>query len=112
MEMIGQADQRPLPADRAARRGRHGDHLARRRRAARSRGRRQAPARRSIGNDAGFAARFKQEARAAGSLSHPNIVPVYDYGTDADGAQFIVMQLVEGDDLAALLRERRPPGDR
>ncbi|HEY8177817.1 MAG TPA: Stk1 family PASTA domain-containing Ser/Thr kinase [Candidatus Limnocylindria bacterium] len=58
------------------------------------------------GKDAGFAARFKQEARAAGSLQHPNIVPVYDYGTDTDGAQFIVMQLVEGDDLAALLRER------
>ena len=33
-------------------------------------------------------------------------MPVYDYGTDTDGAQFIVMQLVEGDDLAALLRER------
>ena len=62
--------------------------------------------REQYGNDPGFAARFKQEARAAGSLQHPNIVPVYDYGTDADGAQFIVMQLVEGDDLAALLRER------
>jgi hypothetical protein len=62
--------------------------------------------REQYGNDAGFAARFKQEARAAGSLQHPNIVSVYDYGTDADGAQFIVMQLVEGDDLAAFLRER------
>ena len=58
------------------------------------------------GSDAGFAARFRQEARAAGSLSHPNIVSIYDYGTDADGNQFIVMQLVEGDDLATLLRER------
>ena len=66
-----------------------------------------------FGSDAGFAARFKQEARSAGSLSHPNIVSVYDYGTDAeDGAQFIVMQLVEGENLATLLRERRPPGDR
>jgi eukaryotic-like serine/threonine-protein kinase len=62
--------------------------------------------REQFGNDAGFAARFRQEARAAGSLSHPNIVPVYDYGTDAEGAQFIVMQLVEGDTLASLLRER------
>ena len=62
--------------------------------------------REQYGNDPGFAARFKQEARAAGSLQHPNIVPVYDYGTDTDGAQYIVMQLVEGDDLAALLRER------
>ena len=62
--------------------------------------------REQYGNDEGFAARFRQEARAAGSLQHPNIVPVYDYGTDTDGSQFIVMQLVEGDDLAALLRER------
>jgi serine/threonine-protein kinase len=62
--------------------------------------------REQFGSDAGFAARFRQEARAAGSLSHPNIVPVYDYGTDADGTQFIVMQLVEGDTLATLLRER------
>jgi hypothetical protein len=62
--------------------------------------------REQFSSDAGFAARFRQEARAAGSLSHPNIVPVYDYGTDADGTQFIVMQLVEGDTLATLLRER------
>ena len=59
-----------------------------------------------FGNDPGFAARFKQEARSAGSLSHPNIVSVYDYGTDAEtGGQFIVMQLVDGDDLAAILHK-------
>src|SRR3989337_1269110 len=52
--------------------------------------------RRQFCNDAGFAARFKQEARSAGSLSPPNIVPVYDYGTDAEsGGQFIVMQLLD-----------------
>ncbi|HET6744239.1 MAG TPA: protein kinase, partial [Candidatus Limnocylindria bacterium] len=62
--------------------------------------------REQYGSDPGFANRFRHEARAAGSLSHPNIVPVYDYGTDTDGAQFIVMQLVEGDDLATILRER------
>src|SRR5918995_712319 len=62
--------------------------------------------REQFGSDPGFANRFRHEARAAGSLSHPNIVPVYDYGTDTDGSQFIVMQLVEGDDLATLLRER------
>jgi eukaryotic-like serine/threonine-protein kinase len=62
--------------------------------------------REQFGSDAGFAARFRQEARAAGSLSHPNIVPVYDYGTDTDGSQFIVMQLVEGENLATLLKER------
>jgi hypothetical protein len=62
-----------------------------------------------FGNDPGFAARFKQEARSAGSLSHPNIVSVYDYGTDAEtGGQFIVMQLIDGEDLATILQERGP----
>jgi serine/threonine-protein kinase len=57
--------------------------------------------------DPGFAARFKQEARSAGGLSHPNIVSVYDYGTDGtDGEQYIVMELVEGRDLATILRDR------
>src|SRR5215210_943744 len=57
--------------------------------------------------DPGFAARFKQEARAAGGLGHPNIVGVYDYGTDgADGEQYIVMELINGSDLAAILRDR------
>jgi hypothetical protein len=58
-------------------------------------------------SDPGFAARFKLEARSAGGLSHPNIVSVYDYGTDGeDGEQFIVMELVEGRDLSGVLRER------
>ncbi len=62
-----------------------------------------------FGNDPGFAARFKQEARSAGSLSHPNIVSVYDYGTDAEtGGQFIVMQLIDGQDLAAILEKNGP----
>ena len=57
--------------------------------------------------DPGFAARFKQEARSAGGLSHPNIVGVYDYGTDgADGDQYIVMELIEGNDLSTILRDR------
>jgi len=57
--------------------------------------------------DAGFAARFKQEARSAGGLSHPNIVSVYDYGNDGPGGeQYIVMELVEGRDLSAVLHDR------
>jgi serine/threonine-protein kinase len=60
-----------------------------------------------FGADPGFAARFKQEARSAAGLSHPNIVNVYDYGTDgADGDQYIVMELVEGRDLATILADR------
>ena len=66
-----------------------------------------------FGSDPGFAARFKQEARSAGGLSHPNIVNVFDYGTDgADGEQYIVMELVEGNDLSTILREKRKMGSR
>jgi serine/threonine-protein kinase len=60
-----------------------------------------------FGSDVGFAARFKAEARSAAALNHPNIVPVYDYGTDGE-TQFIVMQLVDGLDLASRLRETGP----
>jgi serine/threonine-protein kinase len=43
-------------------------------------------------------ARFKQEAQAAGRLTHPNIVSVYEYGEDKDTA-FIAMEFVEGREL-------------
>ena len=57
------------------------------------------------GRDAGFIARFRQEAKSAASLNHPNVVNVYDYGTDEAGP-FIVMELVDGENLAEILRER------
>ncbi len=47
-------------------------------------------------------ARFKREAQAAGRLSHPNIVGVYDYGETGDLA-YIVMEFVEGPSLKGLL---------
>ena len=47
-------------------------------------------------------ARFRQGARAAGELFHPNIVPVLDFGEDEECA-WIVMELVEGETLRALL---------
>src|SRR3954463_5142578 len=53
--------------------------------------------------DPDFASRFRQEAQAAASLSHPNVVTVYDYGADPSGP-FIVMELVDGEDLATILR--------
>jgi beta-lactam-binding protein with PASTA domain/tRNA A-37 threonylcarbamoyl transferase component Bud32 len=57
--------------------------------------------------DRAFVERFRREAQAAAKLSHPNIVPVFDWGEDA-GAYFIVMEYVEGRPLSALLRERGP----
>jgi hypothetical protein len=47
-------------------------------------------------------ARFRREAQAAGRLSHPNIVAVYDYGETADMA-YIVMEFVDGTSLKAPL---------
>src|SRR5258706_656369 len=47
-------------------------------------------------------ARFQTEARAAGLLTHPNIVVVFDAGEE-DGLFYITMELVEGKSLQALL---------
>lgn len=52
-----------------------------------------------------FHARFLCEARAASTLSHPNIATIYDYGETSDGQPFIVMELVEGKSLSELLYE-------
>ena len=59
------------------------------------------------GRDRAFVDRFRQEAKAAASLNHPNVVNVFDFGTDEAGP-FIVMELVEGGDLGALIREEAP----
>jgi serine/threonine-protein kinase len=57
--------------------------------------------------DPDFSSRFRSEARAAASLSHPNIVGVHDYGEDPSGP-YIVMELVDGEDLATVLRANGP----
>ncbi|GAB4457079.1 MAG: hypothetical protein Kow0070_08440 [Anaerolineales bacterium] len=56
-------------------------------------------------NEQGFQERFKQEARAAANLSHPNIVTVHDFGFDHDQL-YIVMEHIPGKDLKTVLRQR------
>ncbi|WP_372822431.1 serine/threonine-protein kinase [Pseudomonas parafulva] len=51
--------------------------------------------------------RFQNEAQAAGRLSHPNIVAVYDYGED-DGAAYIAMEFVDGIALNTRLQNQEP----
>ena len=52
-----------------------------------------------------YMARFKNEAKAAGRLHHPNIVGIYEYG-EADDVTFIAMEYVEGTGLRAYLNAR------
>ncbi len=54
-----------------------------------------------------FRARFERESRIVSSLGHPNVIPVYDAGND-DGLLFIAMLLVEGLDLARMLKSTGP----
>jgi eukaryotic-like serine/threonine-protein kinase len=52
-----------------------------------------------------FLTRFRQEARAAGRCTHPNIVALYDLAQH-EGNPFLAMEYVDGTDLADALRER------
>jgi predicted Ser/Thr protein kinase len=52
-----------------------------------------------------FKARFQREAQAAGVLTHPNIVTVYDFGEDS-GVLFLAMEFLEGKSLQALVEEQ------
>lgn len=53
--------------------------------------------------------RFEREARSAAGLSHPNIVQVHDSGETPDGLRYLVMELLEGQELKAILGEPMPP---
>ncbi|HHX14383.1 MAG TPA: Stk1 family PASTA domain-containing Ser/Thr kinase [Clostridiales bacterium] len=57
--------------------------------------------------DAKFIENFRKESQAAASLTHPNIVNVYDVGREG-GINYIVMELIEGQPLSEIIRERAP----
>jgi eukaryotic-like serine/threonine-protein kinase len=58
-------------------------------------------------HDPQFAHRFRREAQAAASLSHPGVVAVYDTGSE-DGTHFIVMEYVDGRTLKEVIRAEAP----
>ena len=57
--------------------------------------------------DPQFIARFRREAQSAAALNHPNIVGVYDTGSD-DRTHYIVMEYIEGRTLRDVIREEGP----
>jgi predicted Ser/Thr protein kinase len=58
-----------------------------------------------LGTAADLKQRFEREAKAAGTLAHPNIVTVYEYGDD-QGVLFLAMEYVNGEDLHELLSRK------
>jgi len=57
----------------------------------------------ALADDPDFRARFVAESRAAASIEHPNVLPVYSAG-DHEGVLYIVMRYVDGPDMRALVR--------
>ena len=60
-----------------------------------------------LSSDHSFVERFRREAQAAAKLSHPNIVPVFDWG-EADRTYYIVMEFVDGEPLSSIIRTQAP----
>lgn len=61
---------------------------------------------RRLSRDRAFVERFRREAQAAANLNHPNIVSLYDYGSE-DGNYYIVMEFIEGRSLDELIAAGR-----
>ena len=59
----------------------------------------------SLTKDPAFLAKFQQEARSVAKMSHANIITVHDVGNDA-ATHYIVMEMVEGQDLKKLIKTR------
>jgi tRNA A-37 threonylcarbamoyl transferase component Bud32 len=64
--------------------------------------------RKDLTADGEIAARFIQEARTAAAVSHPGLVEITDFGRLESGQVYFVMELLEGQSLAALLRTGGP----
>jgi Tol biopolymer transport system component len=64
---------------------------------------------REMSGDPERVARFQREARTLASLQHPNIASIYGFD-DVDGVRFLVMELVEGEDLSQKI-DRGPLGE-
>ncbi|MDQ3660137.1 MAG: Stk1 family PASTA domain-containing Ser/Thr kinase [Actinomycetota bacterium] len=58
-------------------------------------------------HDSSFVERFRREAQSAANLSHPNVVSLYDYGSD-DGSYFIVMEYIDGQALSDIISSEAP----
>ncbi|KAA1248311.1 protein kinase [Mycobacterium simiae] len=61
----------------------------------------------TLSSDPVFRARMQREARTAGRLLEPHVVPIHDYG-EIDGQLYVDMRLIDGKDLAAILRRYGP----
>ncbi|HEV2753397.1 MAG TPA: serine/threonine-protein kinase, partial [Solirubrobacteraceae bacterium] len=61
----------------------------------------------ALAEDPEFRQRFVRESKAAASIEHPNVIPIY-YAGERDGQLFIVMRYVDGRDLRALVRAGGP----
>jgi eukaryotic-like serine/threonine-protein kinase len=64
--------------------------------------------RKDLASDGEIAARFMQEARTAASVSHPGLVEITDFGQLSSGQPFFVMELLEGQSLATMIRRGGP----
>ncbi|MCK5940922.1 MAG: serine/threonine protein kinase, partial [Planctomycetes bacterium] len=52
--------------------------------------------------------RFQREGIAAGQISHPNVIQIFDFDRTDDGTCFLAMELVDGDNLKDLLQKEGP----
>jgi serine/threonine-protein kinase len=61
----------------------------------------------SVASDSQLRERFLREAQAAGSLQHPNIITIFDFG-EVDSHLFIAMEYIDGADLSEIMDRRDP----